>query len=150
MERIEIREMKHRDISTCEEIVRDEWGDVAADRAHDQMIRMFTMRPADSPQFYVAENAETGEVIGFSAFEPTSLMKDTYDFIWIALKPSARGKKLGTLLTEVRLRDVEKRGGKLICLMTEKPGFFKKFGFQTVEIFDGWNLMVKKLGKVEI
>lgn len=149
MEPVEIREMKHNDIGACREIVRAEWGDTAADRAQRQMIRQFTTvhRP-DAPQFYVADL--DGEVIGFSAFEPTSLMKDTYDFIWIALKPFAQGLMLGTGLTEVRLREVEERGGKLVCLMTEKPGFFKKFGFQTVEVFDGWNLMTKKLGKVEI
>lgn len=149
MEPVEIRDMKYGDIAKCEAIVRAEWGDTAADRAQRQMLRMFTTvhRP-DAPHFYVADL--NGEVIGFSAFEPTSLMKDTYDLIWIALNPSAQGIGLGTGLLEVRLDEIKRRGGKLVCLMTEKPGFFRKFGFRTIEKFDGWHLMILKLGKVEI
>lgn len=146
---VSIRELQYEDIRVCTEIVGAEWGSSTADRACKQLMEKFTLAPIHNPpQFYVAVSGD--KIIGFAGFEATSLMNGAYDLIWIALTPEAQGKGVGSELTRVRLAEIKRRGGTMVSLMTEKPGYFERFGFQAVALFDGWHLMVKKIGKVGI
>lgn len=144
-----IRDLKYRDLPACAMLVEKEWGCEAAERAHLQMIEAFRMTETQlPPHFYVVESE--GEVIGFAGFKATMLMKNAYDLIWIALAPKAQGLGFGTKLTNLRLDEIARRGGTLVSLMTEKPNYFRQFGFEVARVFDGWHLMTKQLGKVGI
>lgn len=146
-----IRDLRYGEIGACTRLVTNEWGDTTGDRAMQQMIEMFRMLPSqDPPHFYVAEDSMSGEIVGFAGFKATMRMKGDYDLIWICLTPKAQGNGIGSALTVVRLDEIKRRGGKLVSLMTQKPGYFERFGFLKHGVFDGWSLMIKQLGKVEI
>lgn len=149
-----VRAMKYSEIPACCDLVRANWGAEAADRACGQMIAYFRggtyahNSGKYAPQFFVAD--EGNGVVGFSAYQPSMRMKDAFDLIWIAVHADHQGKNLGTLLTQVRLAEIKKRGGSFVSLVTQKPRFFSKFGFRIVDIHDSWCFMHMKLSKVEI
>ena len=146
-----IRDMEYRDTDACISIVEREWGLGAAMRAAHQTQAMFEGRPPTGmhiPHFYVAEDGNS--LLGFAGFVETWLMPGNYDFIWIALRPDAQGKHLGSALTWKRINEVIARGGSVINLSTQKPLFFERFGFQTLCEHDGWTKMALKVGKVAI
>jgi ribosomal protein S18 acetylase RimI-like enzyme len=155
-----IREMMYHEMPACCALVRDNWGDEAADRARGQMIEYFK-GGAYAPVFYVAEAgasvaggpiAGTGmyKVGGFAAFCPSMLMKDAYDLIWIAIDKRDQARGIGRRLTNHRLAEIRKRGGRIVSLMTQKPDYFARFGFEVALEMDSWHLMVLKLQPVRI
>jgi ribosomal protein S18 acetylase RimI-like enzyme len=147
-----IREMTSYEIKPCCSLVRENWGDEAADRAWGQMREYLKGGPY-APMFYVADISPYDDRVkigGFAAFCPSMLMKGAYDLIWITIDKEYQGRRIGKMLTAYRLNEIEKRGGSLVSLMTQKPDYFKKFGFEVAREMDSWHLMTLQLQPMRI
>lgn len=143
-----IRDMKYSEKEQCCQLVLNNWGPAAADRCHEQCIEMFKGGPY-APHFLVADIGPG--IVGFAAFAPTMLMKGAFDLIWIAVHPNYQGAEVGKQLTRARIAMIKARGGQTVQLVTQKPGYFNRFGFVTVlPLGNDWNLMVLKLKQAEI
>lgn len=140
--------MKYSEMPECVSLVHDNWGPVAAERARMQMIEYF--RGGEyAPHFFVAEYE--GVIIGFSAFEPTMLMRGAYNLIWIAVHKKHQAGGAGKLLTYARLEEIQRRGGQMVTLVTQKPHYFSKFGFFKLHhLGNEWYLMLKLFQAVSI
>lgn len=144
-----IRKMERRDIQDCKKLVFDNWDWPAADRFKEQAMLSFDTSNPYRPVFYVAETSLG--VCGFSAFEPSMLMKDAYHLIWIAVEVDYKSTGIGKALTNCRLEEIKKRGGSMVQLVTQKPGYFEKFGFFKLTPLDnGWWLMMIRLKEIDI
>ena len=51
----------------------------------------------------------------------------------IATAPECRGKKLGEALLDLAVEETRKLGGSSIFLVARAPGFFKKYGFASMD-----------------
>jgi predicted N-acetyltransferase YhbS len=147
-----IRDLKYGEMKQCEILVRENWGIDAADRAHDQMLEMFKGGPY-APHFYVADIGSSivgAGIIGFAGFAPDMMMNGSYDLIFVVVHSAYQGHGAGRALTEARIAEIRKRGGTMVSLMTQKPEFFRKFGFRALDVHDGWCLMNRKLATVRM
>jgi len=140
-----IRPSRLTDGPTCEALVRENWGGDAADRFCYQFYE------AKHPRFFVAAELDTERFMGFSAFEPTMLMRDYYHLIWLAVGEEFKGLGFGKSLTKVRLDAIRMRGGSMVSLVTQKTAYFARFGFRPIDPMDnGWTLMSLRLSEVRI
>lgn len=146
-----IRELRYFEMPIACDLVRYNWGDEAAERARGQIHEYFKGGPY-APVFFVADIGGPGlvKIAGFAAYCPSMIMKDAYDLIWIAIDKKYQGQDIGRRLTDHRLVEIVKRGGKMVSLLTQKPGYFKKFGFEVAREMDSWHLMVLKFEPLEI
>jgi N-acetylglutamate synthase-like GNAT family acetyltransferase len=129
-----------RDVTTCVDLVRDNWGTISADRAMEQMYEHFKGGKY-APKFFVAD---AGSIVGFSAYQRSMRMHGTFDLIWLAVDTHCHSSGIGKKLTEHRLAEIEKLGGTVITLVTQKVKYFEKFGFITgTHLGNGWVEMVK-------
>lgn len=132
---------QYSDMDTCVSLVRENWGDVSADRCWTQFIEYFKGGEY-APKFFTAEHDATDEIAGFCALRKTMMMHGFWEFIWVAIKEGHQGKGLGTLLTEYRLDYVRENDGTSVLLVTQKPEFFNRFGFLTDRDHgNGWMAM---------
>jgi len=148
---IEVREMLYADVLEACKLVRDNWGVETADRARDQMIEYYKGGPY-APKFFVVDRPDwpEGGLAGFAAYCPSMRMKGDYDLIWIVVAEDCQGLHIGEALTRHRLAEIKLRGGSVVSLWTQKPGFFKKFGFEVVREMDSWHLMILQLEPMRI
>ena len=145
-----IRPPQYSDMDTCVRLVRENWGDVSADRCWKQFVEAF-QGGEYAPKFFIADHYATDETAGFCALRKTMMMSDFWEFIWVALKENHRGKGLGTLLTEHRLDYVRENDGTSVLLVTQKPTFFNRFGFLTDRDHgNGWMAMSCQLQPAEM
>lgn len=149
-----IREMKFDELRECQALVRENWGDEPAERCWRQGLQMFRNGVGDifAPHYLVAiDDSATPGIAGFAAYEPTMLMKGAFNLIWIAIAKDRQGLGLGRVLTETRIELIKARGGTMVQLVTQKPDYFKKFGFfKLTELDNGWWLMMDRLAPVDI
>ena len=143
-----IREMTRADIWPCYEIVAVNWNDAVAERFRQEALHKWLFGNKYPPQYWVWE--EDGQVVAFAGMIESCIMTGVWDFIWINVKPSHAGRGIGRLLTEHRIEGVRKLGGSVIQLMSREYGFFKKLGFSTNFVYDGWVHMSMHLRELKI
>lgn len=147
---MQIRPPKYGEITQCCNLVYENWGEASAERCREQMIEYFKGGPY-APTFMVADIGPGMPVIGFAAFAPTMLMKDVYDLIWVAVDEFYKSKGVGKALTERRLAEIVRKGGVAAQLVTQKPDYFKKFGFMPLyPLGNDWTLMLKRFGNASM
>lgn len=90
--------------------------------------------PTDLVKCWKAE--EDGKLAGACV-----LAKREGEFIidGIATAPEHRGKKLGAALLERAIEETREKSGKSIFLVARAPGFFRKYGFVTIDAADAPN-----------
>lgn len=141
---VHVRTPQYGEMPRCVDLVRENWGDEPAERCREQFIEYFKGGKY-APVFVVATD-DDGKVIGFAAYQRTMLMKGAFDLIWIAVDKSHQGSRVGKALTDWRLEEIEEHGGQMIQLVTQKPGYFSKFGFFKLHhLGNEWYLMIKLL-----
>lgn len=140
---IKIRDLTPADITSCCDIVTLLWGKNVAEQARTELFEMHNSVQHWPPHYFVAE--DDGRVVGFAGLRAAWMMTNVYEFIWINIHSDYQGKGIGALLTERRLAEVASLGGSVVMLMTQKPEFFAKFGFEKTTNIDGWELMLKRL-----
>ena len=141
---VHVRQPNYGEKAVCVELVRDNWGDEAAERCHEQFIEYFKDGKY-SPIFCVATDDDS-KVIGFAAYHRTMLMKGAFDLIWIAVDKKYQDDGVGRALTDWRLNEIDEQHGQMIQLVTQKTGYFARFGFSSVaDLGNGWYLMLKLL-----
>jgi N-acetylglutamate synthase-like GNAT family acetyltransferase len=146
-----IRELEKRDIHACTEIVRDNWGDLVAERFWDEIQHAFHKNMKWPPEYFVFE--EEGEIVGFAGMMESWQMHKVMDFIWINVKREYQGYGIGRALTEYRIERCRAYDMRAINLMTQKPNFFEPFGFIMSFVYEGegmWVSMTKQLGPLSI
>lgn len=90
--------------------------------------------PTDLVKCWKAE--EDGKLLGACV-----LAKREGEFIidGIAVTPEYRGEKLGAALLEQAIKETREKNGTGIFLVARAPGFFRKYGFVTVDAKDAPN-----------
>lgn len=144
------------DFKFCSDLVMENWGFEPAQRCEGQFAE--TYGESDyAPVFCIADLSDplsrgyAPMPIGFAAYQPSMKMKGSFDLIWIAVHRQYQAHGAGKVLTEWRINDIKKRGGQMIELVTQKPGYFSKFGFFKLHhLGNEWYLMLKLLAKVDI
>lgn len=146
-----IRHLEDCDVTQCLDLVRGNWGDVAAERALEQMYEYFKGGKY-APKFFVARITETARgVAGFAAYHRSMRMHGAFDLIWVAVDEKCQGSGVGNALTEYRIAEITKLGGSVITLVTQKPTYFLRFGFALGASYgNGWVEMVKVLKQSEM
>jgi N-acetylglutamate synthase-like GNAT family acetyltransferase len=139
-----IREMRRGEIDECVALVYANWGQIAASRCRRQALETF--RGGDyAPVFYVYTDPR-GDIAGFAAIEPVMLAPSAFNFIWLVIRDDYQKLGAGRELTEYRIAEVRRRGGTMIQLVTQKPAYFRKFGFFTQDDLGyDWVLMMRHL-----
>jgi amino-acid N-acetyltransferase len=78
--------------------------------------------------FLVAEDEETGKVIGCGAF--SLLWTDLGEVIALAIDDEYQGKGIGTSIVNELLDEAERLRVPDVITLTYKPDFFKRLGFE--------------------
>lgn len=139
-----IRDLATRDGRAVWNIAYDNWGAVAADRAAEQMAECFQISRY-APRFFVAED-QGNNVVGFAAYQRSMRMHGAFDLIWLAVAESARNSGIGGALTAHRIAEIKKQGGSVISLVTQRPAYFRRFGFGVAAYYGhDWVEMVRVL-----
>lgn len=136
------------DMRACVEIGEAIWGQTTGADLALQLNAQFD-RNSYSPRWLVA-TTHHGEVIGFAGYRRSWIMADAWELIWSAVAPEWRGHQVGRLLTELRLHLIEREGGSMITLMTKSPGFYRRFRFDYGAVYDGQQMMTKRLRAVKL
>jgi len=143
-----VRDFEVDDLEACWDISLDLWGWDISEKIQDEMMDKFDNPSEFPPHFCVATHDE--KIVGFSGYRRALVMSDAWEMIWNNVHSEYQRKGIGRLMVEYRLEQIKARGGKIIFTMTKFPMLPGRSGFQTVSIIDGWNLMVNKLGPVDI
>lgn len=123
------------DKMACMAIAEQCWDRQAAERLGKQI---------GDGYYYVAEIDE--RIVGFSGVRASHIMRGAWEVPWIAVAPGHQGSGVGSAVLEAALNLAGKKLASLISLITQKPRFFEKFGFRTVQFYnDGWQLMTVQL-----
>lgn len=94
--------------------------------------------------YFVAE--QSGKVVGLCGVRPSHLMRNAWELPWLAVDPDYHGSGLGSNLVERATSEAGRLLASLILTVTQKPGFFQRFGFKAVEHYnDNWTLMTVQL-----
>ncbi len=141
-----IRLLEQSDIAPCCAIVQQHWDEQNAKRAKKQLKDAFHDSPNKSTYFVYDDQG----ILGFAGVRPSFIFRGAFEIPWIAVHSQAQGKGLGATLMDACFGEVGRRHGALMLLMTEKPAFFARFGFETAKAFDGWELMTLKLHKLTL
>jgi GNAT superfamily N-acetyltransferase len=108
-----------------------------------------TFEPATSvPHYLIATIGD--EIVGFAGFRDSWFMTGAHELIWINVKRGFQGKGIGRLLTQKREEIIKWMGGTIIVLMTKEIQFFQKMGYVAHHRYDGWWLMSKQVGTIEL
>jgi len=142
-----IQDLKVWQVREAAEIVREIWGNEPAEKVIDEMNEMFG-KSKFPPHYFVA--LDDLQIVGFTGLRTCLIFPDTYECIWINVKPEYQGRGIGRLLNEARLNKIKELGGNVTWVMTKNLKFFGSFGFLSIrEYDDGWHLMELKTGEVK-
>ncbi len=107
------------------------------------------VRSVIKPEYYVVE--DKGEIIGFGGFFQSWMDYNVYEICWINIRPCYQLKEKGRFLINELIKRIKKRkGARLVFLAAIVVDFYKKFGFEDLEIFDvgGYKIMYLDLEKI--
>ncbi len=82
--------------------------------------------------FSVCVDEKDGRIIGCCALQ--FCWENLAEIRSLAVHPDHLGKKIGTKLTEVVLKEAKSFAMKKVFALTYRPDFFKKFGFTQIDI----------------
>src|ERR1035437_3968419 len=140
-----VRPLESTDVKDCLALVKGNWGAVSTDRALEQMYDFFKGGKY-APKFFVAERAGGNwaeKIVGFAAYQRSMRMHGAFDLIWLAVDELCHSSGVGKKLTEHRIAEVKKLDASVVTLVTQKPSYFKQFGFIIGAHFgSGWVEMV--------
>lgn len=145
-----IRDLQKHEIWAAADIVKELWGKEPAEKVVCEMADMFgpSVFP---PHYFVAEDSNTGEIIGFTGLRDCFILTHAFECIWINVKHEYQGKGIGKLLNDARIKKFKEMGGRVLWVMTKNLKFFGAAGFKTIRVYDdGWNLMELKVGEVKL
>lgn len=150
-----IRELRLCDVPACIEIVRQNWDGDIANRFALEIAQAFQPNIPWPPIYYVFEH--NNQVVGFAGMISSWVMHGVFDFIWINVRSDYHRQDIGTALTRHRIEQVRQLGGSAINIMTQNYGFFKRFGFKVLHVYEGpenetswWCLMTMQLKPMSI
>jgi len=141
-----IRKVQSYDIPQIYHLLYEEWGIDVADRIIAEVNDAFELGTF-KPHYYVAMDGNF--MLGFAGFVPSHILHGVYELNGIVVTKAYKRTGVGSALTKKRLEEIKKLSGTLIILMTKQVDFFSKYGFDIVADYDGWVLMIKKLGVIE-
>lgn len=147
---MKIRPIEIADVACCQEIVRANWDEAAGRRFAAEVSQVWALDMENPPQFFVVE--VQGRVLGFAGMVRSMLMQGVWDFTYLAVDPNFHGNGIGAVLVTHRLREAERQGATVIHLMTQKPDYFARWGFQFLRRYDGegWCLLSRPIGSVRL
>jgi D-alanine-D-alanine ligase len=67
-----------------------------------------------------------GTLVGYCAWGPVPLTRESYDLYWIAVDPAHQGRGLGRRLLERAERDVVRRGGARLYIETSSRAPYRR------------------------
>lgn len=145
-----IREMTEYDIQACYDIVLENWDQRVADKFIDEVNHAFDGYVMEwPPKYYVVE--VDGRVVAFAGMMWSWIMSGVMDFIWINVAKEHQGRGYGHDLTHHRIGECVKREVRVINLMTQKPDFFRSYGFVMTYAYDGgWISMTRQLAPLDV
>lgn len=82
-------------------------------------------------QFHVAEDEQTGEVVGVCGL--SIIWANLAEVVSLAVAPSQRGRGLGRRLVEVCLDEARQLGVRKVMSLTYEKQFFERLGFAVVD-----------------
>lgn len=95
--------------------------------------------PASHYRFVIADDADTGALLGYTCFGPVPCTQSSWDLYWIAVRPGAQGNHLGRELLEITEKAVQATGGKRLYAETSsRPqyeptrAFYVRRGYEVV------------------
>ena len=127
-----IRPIEVKDVIACHKIVLDNWGSVVAERFKHELDMAFNTTLKWPPEYfvYISYNIDMApEVIGFAGSMPSYLKEGVWDLVWVNVARDCQGLGIGSDLVDHIIDLVKERKGTAIHLMTEKPEYFVRFGF---------------------
>lgn len=138
-----IRKLKESDIDNCLLIFNlvapsENWNGYI-DRLLIELKAMF-QQGYIIPNYLVIEI--DNKIVGFGGYSNTGFNDDIYGLCWCVVHPDFQGKGIGKKLTEVRIEEIKKIGGKIILSSTKKLWHLTRFGFEDLGICgDDYHLM---------
>jgi D-alanine-D-alanine ligase len=115
--------------------------DLFSEAEKDVAVEVLDAYMANPGQDYHALGAFTHRdvLLGYACYGPTPCTSGTWDLYWIAVSECARGRGVGTLLTEeIERRLVEKNARLLLIETSSRPAyaptraFYERRGYQVV------------------
>jgi amino-acid N-acetyltransferase len=85
----------------------------------------------DVPEFWVAEDATNGEVVGCGAVHV--MWEDLAELRTVAVDPRWRGRKIGRQLVRQLLDEARELGVKRVFVLSFETAFFASFGFVPID-----------------
>ena len=76
--------------------------------------------------YEVAVAEVEGTVAGYVLFGPVPLTVGNYDLYWIAVDPATQGHGVGQKLMQHVEKEVQRRGGRMVCLETSSQGGYQR------------------------
>lgn len=139
-----IRPVHYSEKTQCIKLVRDNWGDDAAERCFDQFVECFKGGKY-APVFLAATNGND-KMLGFAAYHRT--MQCTWNIIWLVVDDAHKGDGMGRALIRDCLGRIEDSDGMLVEVVTQVPGFYQRVGFAPGQsLGNGWYLQLKGIGE---
>ena len=126
----------HNDIKTqMIELVRDVYDNDTETQFYQELNK--------SLYEYIVVFDNKNILIALAGLMNSGLDFDIYEFAWAMVREDYRGKGVGKLLNDERIKIIKQYGGKKILCVTQKTWHLTRNGFHIVHTFaNGDNLMV--------
>lgn len=91
-------------------------------------LELIDLGRADPPdahyRFLVADDPDTGQVLGYACWGHAPMTEGVYDLYWIAVDPAAQGRGVGRALMAAAEERVRAEGGRMVLVETaSKPSY---------------------------
>lgn len=129
-----LKDIPHNIKKQMMELVCDVYDDDAA-RAFDQDL-------ANNLYEYIVI-FDDDIMVALAGFMNSGLDFDIWEFAWAMVRENYRGKGLGKLLNDERIKIIKQYNGKKVLCVTQKTWHLSRNGFHVVHTFaNGDNLMI--------
>lgn len=134
---MKIKRAKPSDMNQILEIIKSNSPNYPINHAKKEIKEMFS----DSlikPVYFVAE--ENKKIVGVGGFSRSWSDMEITNIFWINVLPEFQGKGIGKKIIEKIIREIGKLikpGIKMIVLSSNKPKFWRRFGFKKLNKYDG-------------